>query len=48
MRAFGWLEVWQKTPMNLGLSRDELDPAYEEAMLRLKSAVNAERQVMAG
>lgn len=43
MRSFTFLEVWGKTPLDLGLSRDELDPAWEEAMLVIKNALEEER-----
>ncbi|HET7276129.1 MAG TPA: hypothetical protein VFI91_13250 [Longimicrobiaceae bacterium] len=44
MRAFGWLEIWGKTPLDLGLAPDQLDPAYEEAMMVIKNALESARQ----
>lgn len=35
---FGWLDLWGKTPFDMGLrDEDEIDPRYEPAMTILKA-----------
>ncbi|HEX8276028.1 MAG TPA: hypothetical protein VF615_25550 [Longimicrobiaceae bacterium] len=43
MRSFTFLEIWGKTPQDLGLPLDQLDPAWEESMILLKNSLEAER-----
>lgn len=44
VRSFSWLELWGKTPAELGARPDQVDPAWEEAVIILKNALEAERK----
>jgi hypothetical protein len=46
--SFHWLELHGKSPMDLGLSPDDLDPGWEEAMIILKHSLEAERSLVHG
>jgi hypothetical protein len=37
------LVTWGKTPMDMGLPLDDVDPAYLEAMTILQAALDSER-----
>jgi hypothetical protein len=43
VNAFTWLEVWGKTPLDLGLRPDQLDPAWSDAVVIIKNALEEER-----
>jgi hypothetical protein len=37
--SFAMLELWHKTPIDLGLKPDQVDPAWQEAMFLIKSGL---------
>ncbi|HEX8321036.1 hypothetical protein [Longimicrobium sp.] len=40
------MELFKKSPLDLGLRPEELDPAWEEAMMVLKAATEDEQRMM--
>lgn len=40
-----WLEIWGKTPMDLGVPPGQLDPWWEPAILLIKTGHAAERSM---
>lgn len=44
MTAFCWLEWCEKTPADLGLTWDEVDPWYHDAMLSIKAGYSRAMQ----
>lgn len=46
MHAYTWLTLWHKTPLDLGLRPDELDPAYYDAMIAIEGGLRAEQALM--
>lgn len=44
MIAFVWMEWKGKTPMELGLDIDDLDPWYHDAMLMIRAGFHKEQQ----
>jgi len=45
VKSFCTLELWGKTPIDMGLSPDNLDPAWDQAMYVLKNALENERKL---
>lgn len=39
-----WLHKWNKTPMDLGVKLEKVDPVWDDAMLLIDGGYNEEQQ----